>query len=199
MKPSAGRHTQGKPFTIVRWLIAAAISGFIQLPVIANTQPVSPAQAIDEGLRRQVERTQDLHQRLSPATDMLKPQTGAPVSSTLPVEQPCFVIRGVHLQSPDAARFGWLADTALPFLDQCAGVAGLRQIASALDAKLIELGYVTSRVTLPQRNLVDGMLAIRLHVGRVADVVMSRADAARAPDGAWAPGAMPSRPARAMC
>jgi hemolysin activation/secretion protein len=185
MTPSAGRHTQGKPFTVVRWLIAVAIFGLIPLSFIANAQLVAPAQAIEEGLRRQVERTQDLQQRLAPATDLLKPQTGAPVSSTLPVEQPCFVIQGVHLQSPDAARFSWLADAALPFIGQCAGVAGLRQIASALDAKLIELGYVTSRVTLPQQNLADGMLAIRLHVGRVAHIAMSRADAATAPDRAW--------------
>lgn len=185
MTPSASRHTQGKSFTVVRWLIAAVIFGFIQLPFVANAQPVTPAQAIEEGLRRQVERTQDLQQRLPATSDLLKPQTAAPVSSTLPVEQPCFVIQGVQLQSPDAARFGWLADAALPFLGQCAGVAGLRQIASALDAKLIELGYVTSRVTLPQQNLVDGMLAIRLHVGRVAHIAMSRADAATVSDRAW--------------
>jgi hemolysin activation/secretion protein len=185
MTSSAGRRTEGKPFTVVRWLIAGAIFSFFQLPFMANAQPVTPAQAIEEGLRRQVERTQDLQPRLPATSDLLKPQPGAPVSLALPVEQPCFAIKGVHLQSPDAARFSWLADAALPFLGQCAGVAGLRQIASALDAKLIELGYVTSRVTLPQQNLVDGMLVIRLHAGRVATIAMSGADAARAPDGAW--------------
>jgi hemolysin activation/secretion protein len=185
MTSSAGRRTEGKPFTVVRWLIAGAIFSFFQMPFMANAQPVTPAQAIEEGLRRQVERTQDLQPRLPATSDLLKPQPGAPVSLALPVEQPCFAIKGVHLQSPDAARFSWLADAALPFLGQCAGVAGLRQIASALDAKLIELGYVTSRVTLPQQNLVDGMLVIRLHAGRVATIAMSGADAARAPDGAW--------------
>lgn len=139
---------------------------------LAQAATPSPAQAIDEGLRRQNERVQELQQRLLPDTDLPQPKPAAPVSTTLPEEQPCFTISAVELKSADAVRFGWLADTALPFLHQCAGVSGLRQIAAALDAKLIALGYITSRVTLPQQNLANGVLTIRLHVGRVAQVAM---------------------------
>jgi hemolysin activation/secretion protein len=76
-------------------------------------------------------------------------------------------------------------NSAQPYLDHCVGVAGLRQIAAALDAQLIELGYVTTRVSLPQQNLKDGVLTFQLHVGRVAEVRAAKADQAKSPDEAW--------------
>jgi hemolysin activation/secretion protein len=157
------------------------------LPAAAQTQTArpTPAQSIDEGLRRQNERAQELQQRLQPGTDMLQSAPAAPVSTALPAEQPCFIIQAVELKSEDAVRFGWLADSALPFLHQCAGAAGLRQVAAALDARLISLGYVTSKVTLPQQNLADGLLTIRLHVGRVAQVAMFSADGEQQADTGW--------------
>jgi hemolysin activation/secretion protein len=153
------------------------------LPLAAGAQ--TPARTIDEGLRRQNERAQELQLKLQPGQPMPPPQSPAPVSTTLTPEQPCFILRAVELKSADAMRFGWLADAALPFLHQCAGVAGLRQIAAALDAKLISLGYITSRVSLPQQNLADGLLTIRLHVGRVAEVAMFNADGDQSPDRNW--------------
>lgn len=152
---------------------------------LAQVAGPTPAQTIDEALRRQNERAEELQQRLQPGADLPQRQSAAPVSITLPAEQPCFTIRAVELKSADAVRFGWLADAALPFLHQCAGVSGLRRIAAALDAKLISLGYVTSRVTLPQQNLADGLLTIRLHVGRVAQVAMYGADGAQQADTRW--------------
>lgn len=151
---------------------------------LAQVTP-TPAQTIDEGLRRQEERARELQQQVQPKSDVLQPQAPTAVSTILPVEQPCFTIRQVELQGPDALRFFWLKDAAAPYLGQCAGVAGLRQIAAALDARLIELGYVTSKVTLPQQNLQTGTLVVQLHVGRVARIGMVAADPQKSPDTAW--------------
>ena len=170
------------PYPLVRRMLLAATFGLACVPLAARAQAARPAQAIDEGLRRQEERAQELRQRMQPRSDVLMPLPAAVVSNTLPAEQPCFIISGIELKGPDAVRFGWLADSALPYLQQCAGVAGLRQIAAALDAKLIALGYVTSRVTLPRQSLNDGVLTLQLHVGRVVQVAMVSSDK---PDKAW--------------
>lgn len=122
---------------------------------------------------------------LQPQADVLQQQAPTAIPMALPVETPCFVINDVVLTGPEATRFGWLADAALPYLHQCAGVAGLRQIAAALDARLIELGYVTSKVTLPQQNLQSGVLTFRLHVGRVATLGMFNAEERKSRDEAW--------------
>lgn len=142
-------------------------------------------QVIDEGLRRQEERARDQQLRLQPKADVLKPQTTSEVSTALPTETPCFVIRKVHIAGPDAGQFDWLLNAAQPYAGQCAGVNGLAQIASALDASLIDRGYVTSRVTLPRQNLGEGILTLQLHVGRVARIDMVAADKAQAPDQRW--------------
>ncbi|RYE93386.1 MAG: ShlB/FhaC/HecB family hemolysin secretion/activation protein, partial [Oxalobacteraceae bacterium] len=123
-------------------MLACRIAQVLPLAAMAPDARPATALAVDEGLRRQEERAQALRQWPQAGAGAGAPQRqpAAPVSTTLPAEQPCFIIRAVELQSADAVRFGWLADAALPFLNQCAGVAGLRQVAAALDAKLISVG-----------------------------------------------------------
>ncbi len=170
-------------------LVSVTVLGGV--PVFATAQtaatiaPLSPAQAVEEALRRQEDRARELQQQTQTKSDVLKPQAPVTLSATLPKETPCFVITDIQLTGRDAARFGWLGDASLPYLGQCAGVGGVRRIADALDAKLIELGYVTSRVTLPQQNLKDGVLTFQLHIGRVADIGMLKAGKGQPADDAW--------------
>ncbi|MEN3296571.1 MAG: hemolysin activation/secretion protein, partial [Burkholderiales bacterium] len=163
----------------------------VSLPGLARAQTpgsppaLSPAQAAEEALRRQEDRTRELQLHMQPRSDVL--QSVAPPSgpTDLPIESPCFLVNEIKLAGPDAIRFGWLLDAAQPYLYRCVGVTGLRQVAAALDATLIELGYVTTRVSLPQQNLKDGVLTFHLHVGRVAEIKMAKADPAKSPDDAW--------------
>lgn len=143
-----------------------------------------------EALRRQEERSRQQQEALTPHADALKPTANGVRAPKLPDEQPCFVIRDIVLTGPDARRFGWLAASTEPFANRCIGTQGLSAIASYLDAQLIELGYVTSRVSLPGQNLASGRLEFRLDAGRIAQVRMVRAgDQQRIDDdrwGAWA-------------
>lgn len=138
------------------------------VPALALAQtPADPTRLIDEGLRREIQRLGQ--QPSEPARDALKPASAAgPVQ--IPVESPCFAIHAVELTGPDAAGFAWLQRAAAPYLGACLGVQGLGALAAALDAALLEAGYATSKVTLPPQNLADGMLRLRLHVGRIEAV-----------------------------
>lgn len=161
------------------------------MPEVAHAQAgapfsiLSPAGAAEEGLRRQEDRARELLQQIQPDADVLDGRRSGAVSTELPDESPCFFLHEIRLAGPDAGRFRWLSETATPYLNRCAGAAGLRTIAAALDAKLIEWGYVTSKVSLPQQNVKDGVLTVHVHVGRVADVRLARNDAAKSPDDAW--------------
>lgn len=145
----------------------AAPAELASTPVVAG-----PSQAVEEGLRLQEERERLRQQPLQPKADVLIPETPSRLSTDLPDESPCFVIDEIALTSGDAQALSWLGDTAQPFLHRCAGIEGLRKIAATLNAKLIEFGYATSRVSLPEQNLKEGRLVLRLHVGRVAAVRM---------------------------
>lgn len=170
------------------WLVLltlACASSLARAQAVGTSSPLSPVQATEEALRREEDRARELQQQMRPRSDVLQSRPAPAVSTALPIESPCFVVDEIKLTGPDATRFSWLSATTKPYLDHCVGVAGLRQIAAALDAKLIELGYVTTRVSLPQQNLKDGVLTFRLHAGRVADVKMTKADADKSADDAW--------------
>ncbi|SFH63004.1 hemolysin activation/secretion protein [Collimonas sp. OK307] len=160
--------------------------------LLAATMQVGIAQTAvterdaSEGLRRQEERTREQQLQLQPKADVLSPSTSNKISTDLPVESPCFVIREVILSGKNIGRFSWLQDSALPFMNRCVGVEGLRRIASTLDVKLIELGYATTRVSLPQQNLHNGTLELVLHVGRISEVRMVKAgDPKQTADDSW--------------
>jgi hemolysin activation/secretion protein len=168
---------------------AALLGALLLFAVTAEAQIVSPpfpAQATEEGLRRQEERTRAQQQQLEPQADVLHPEAKSAIATRLPEETPCFPIREIAFAGEYAQRFHWLSDAVAPFLGQCAGAEGLGLIVSALDARLIEFGYVTTRASLPAQNLQTGRLQVQLHVGRVADVAMAKAGAPlRTPDAAW--------------
>lgn len=164
---------------------------------LVGAQPVvpsSPAQAIEEGLRRQEERARVQQQEIEPHADVLHREPRAVVPTELPQETPCFVIRDVTFVGEDVVPFPWLSGMVAPYVGQCAGVEGLRRIVSAIDARLIERGYATTRASLPAQNLASGQLRVQLHVGRIAEVAMVRSDGT--PDTAWGTwrNAFPMRP-----
>ena len=139
----------------------------------------TPAQAqtsvqlgIDEGLRRQEERTREQQQDLRPHADVLTAGDSAAESPQLPVEQRCFVIDEIALLGPDVKRFAWLAASTDALLHRCIGAQGIARIAAYLDAQLIKQGYVTSRVAIGAQNLGSHRLEIQLHIGRIAEVRM---------------------------
>ncbi|MFC5473540.1 ShlB/FhaC/HecB family hemolysin secretion/activation protein [Paraherbaspirillum soli] len=144
--------------------------------------------AAQERLRRQEERIREQQYQLQPKADVLSPAADAATATELPLESPCFVLREISLTGAGISRFSWLQEQTLPFLNRCIGVQGLSRIASVLDAKLIKLGYATTRVSLPQQNLQSGKLELVLHVGRIATVRMVKSGdpaAAAAADDNW--------------
>lgn len=139
----------------------------------AGAPAVNPLEVAQDGIRRQEERAREQQQQLQTRADLLQPAQASADLSKLPVEAPCFTIKSITVGNNQA--FGGMRSTVAPFLGQCVGVQGVRQIAAVLDARLIALGYVTTRVSLPQQNLSEGKLVFALHLGKVAGVRMVQA------------------------
>lgn len=133
---------------------------------------VSTAQTTSEqGIQRQEERVRTLIDQLDTTKDALRPEQDGPAEIEFPAEQTCFVIHTFELTSrDDARRFQFLLDALEPYRNRCIGVEGLNQIASKLDTRLIDGGFVTSKVSLPQQNLAGGTLTMNVHVGRVESI-----------------------------
>ncbi len=185
--------------SLVGTIFMAVMFTYLQLTSIhayAQSDPgtslltTSVDKTTEEGLRRQEERQRELQLQLETRSDVLAPKEKPVVDNALPVETPCFTIHEFELTGVDSGRFNWLHEVMLPFAGRCIGVTGLRHIAEVLDASLIETGYATTRVSLPEQNLSSGKIVFRIHVGRVAEIRMEHArqhpnDTKPAADNAW--------------
>jgi hemolysin activation/secretion protein len=140
----------------------------------AQTAPLTPLDAAQEGVRRQEQRQAQTQTLLPKTADQLHPATPVPGLQQLPHETPCFWIDTIHFRGAHAQHLRWLEKDVQPVLNQCVGTQGLAQIARTLDAHLISLGYATSRVSFPPQDLASGVLNIHLDVGTVAAVRMVR-------------------------
>lgn len=140
-------------FAIVALSTSAALS---MLTMKATAQLAPLTEATQESMRRQEERTKSQQQQLQTKVDVLKAASLLVSDTVVPVESPCFRIHFISVVSNRDSKFGFLDSVTTPFLNHCIGVAGVRKIASALDAKLMERGYVTTRVSLANQNLSDG-------------------------------------------
>ncbi|WP_294034523.1 ShlB/FhaC/HecB family hemolysin secretion/activation protein [uncultured Moraxella sp.] len=61
-------------------------------------------------------------------------------------------------------------------LGKCMTVADINAIATRVQNRLIEQGYVTSRIMVGNQNLADGELRLTLIPGKIAQVVVNTAD-----------------------
>lgn len=166
-----------------RLILSAAILSFPPLS-LAQTNNLSPAQSAQEGLRRQEERLKEQLQQQRPTQDILRPESKEIVTTVLPEESPCFEIEEFRFTGKNANRFAWLQNVVTPYQNQCIGVGGVSRLASLLDAKLVEWGYATTKITLPAQNLSSGVLTFNIHVGRVSAVRVVKTGT-DVPDDAW--------------
>ena len=172
------------------WIAATIALAATAAATAVHAQANPPSSIIEEGLRRQEERTREQHRELQPHGDVLRPAPSTTSVPELPAEQPCFVIRDIELLGKDAQRFRWLGASTEAFVGRCIGTQGISRIAAYLDAQLIEQGYVTSRVGLKAQNLAEGRLAFELLAGRIAEVRMVDAqgeasNGVKPPDTRW--------------
>ncbi|MCD9228798.1 ShlB/FhaC/HecB family hemolysin secretion/activation protein, partial [Ralstonia pseudosolanacearum] len=66
--------------------------------------------------------------------------------------------------------FNWLPYLLQPVNGQCVGKQGLEAIELQVNNALIEHGYVTSRVLIPQQNLAAGTLVLKVLPGRIGAI-----------------------------
>ncbi|MBM1143394.1 ShlB/FhaC/HecB family hemolysin secretion/activation protein [Alcanivorax sp. ZXX171] len=82
----------------------------------------------------------------------------------------CFTVERITLTTPgqEPVPFGhWLSAPLAPLRGQCLSLDDIRALQATLSNLLIGRGYVTSRVLLPEQDIGDGELTLRVVPGRV--------------------------------
>lgn len=184
------RATRRTLFAIATGLAFLSATGYSAAQVAQINAPGIDAQ------RRQDEQRQQTEERASERPSVLTEAPVLPVIdlASLPQETPCFAVRELHLlHNP----FGWLDALLQPVIGACIGKQAVRIIGEAASNALIARGFITSRVLIPEQNLVSGVLNMEVIAGRVSAVRVATAEAAPSTKGAAEqPGAAASKVGR---
>ncbi|WP_419718506.1 ShlB/FhaC/HecB family hemolysin secretion/activation protein [Erwinia aphidicola] len=137
---------------------------------------VSPLALADEQLILQQQRQKALEQQLLPPTPDIRLQPKVDQSGKLafPQETPCFPIDRVVLNGKDALPH-WLPlqRMANQAQGQCLGGKGINLLMSSMQNRLVDHGYITTRVLAPQQDLKSGILRLSLLPGYVHQVKLT--------------------------
>ncbi|EIN0470386.1 ShlB/FhaC/HecB family hemolysin secretion/activation protein [Escherichia coli] len=121
----------------------------------------------------QQQRQEALEQQLTPSAPDVR--LSAPGSFAhkinFPVETPCFQIKQTELKGADALPH-WLPlqKIANGAVGHCLGVKGINLLMSTLQNRLVDHGYVTTRVLAPSQDLKSGILRLVVIPGVVRHV-----------------------------
>ncbi|MDU6078414.1 MAG: ShlB/FhaC/HecB family hemolysin secretion/activation protein [Pantoea sp.] len=129
-----------------------------------------------EQIRQQQQRQQALEQQIEPKAPDVR--LSPPVSSfgriDFPVEKPCFPIARVELQGQQTLPH-WLPLRRIASQAQgkCLGAQGINLLMSALQNRLVDHGYVTTRVLAPSQDLNSGALRLVILPGYVREAKLT--------------------------
>ncbi|OWF79690.1 hemolysin transporter [Yersinia rohdei] len=153
-------------------LIAGILLLAVAIPFASNCAELAPVQ---QSIHQQ-ERQRALEERLSPAAPDVR--LSAPATSmgriAFPVEKPCFVIDHIILSGTEPLpRWLPLQRIANQAQGQCLGGQGINLLMSQLQNRLIDHGYVTTRVLAPQQDLNRGTLVLHVIPGKIRQVTLT--------------------------
>ena len=76
--------------------------------------------------------------------------------------------------SGQGEKFGRLQDIIQPHIHTDMGISSVNRLVKDLNAKLLDKGYVTSRIVIPEQNMKNGKLLLHLQTGRLHKIIYSR-------------------------
>ncbi len=166
----------GKGFIVLRScylnLLAGVLLPMVAIPHASYGAEVTPVQ---QSIHQQ-ERQRALEERLAPAIPDVR--LSAPSTSlgrlSFPAEKPCFAIDRIKISGAEPLpRWLPLQRIANQAQGQCLGAKGINLLMSQLQNRLVDHGYITTRVLAPQQDLNSGTLALQIVPGKIRSVELT--------------------------
>lgn len=86
---------------------------------------------------------------------------------------PVFRIDAIILSGQEE-EFAWLQDIIQPHIHTDMGISSVNRLVKDLNTKLLDKGYMTSRVVIPEQNMKNGKLILRIHTGRLHKIIYGK-------------------------
>lgn len=125
--------------------------------------------ALPQESRQQEQRQEALRQQLQSQAPDVRLQPERPSGDLqFPEEQPCFEITETQLESDEPQFTRLLQPLMVVAEDRCLGIEGINRLIAHLQNRLIDAGWITSRVLAPAQDLSQGRLRLVVVTGQVA-------------------------------
>ncbi|WP_312829428.1 POTRA domain-containing protein, partial [Pantoea anthophila] len=99
-----------------------------------------------------------------------------PEAIPFPHEENCYPINNISLnQDSKKLHLRKLRYFTAQAEGKCLGINGIKLLAKTLQNEIIRLGYITTRVNLPEQNLSGRTLTFDIHAGHVGKIVLNKA------------------------
>lgn len=148
-------------------LIFLSLMLLFSRPVFANSQAVI----------NQQQRQNALDNQLMPVgrSVSLSSFKGDKNRISFPEERACFSVNQVILEGSSALP-GWipLRKITRQAEGRCLGGKGINLLMKKLQNKLVEAGYITSRIVAPEQDLNLGQLKLKLILGRIGEIKFAK-------------------------
>jgi hemolysin activation/secretion protein len=138
----------------------------------AGAARAAPASALDQREQQEAarRRQQEQEERMGAPQVSLQEAGGKQKTIQLPKEEISFPIKEIIVESGEPGRFKWVRKAVGPFNGQEIGINGINLLAKFISEKIIEKGYITTTVTVPEQDLATGTLRFRIVPGRIGGV-----------------------------
>ncbi len=136
---------------------------------------LAQAQSADEIERREREarqsRERDL-QRQAPEVDLQVSRAADFRQTDLPDDALCHRLDAIVLEGSQVSRLRFAQRYLEQYTGQCAGADGVGLIARRVGDLIIDRGYVTTRIGVPEQNISSGVLRLQVVPGVLREVVI---------------------------
>lgn len=150
---------------------AIALTLAITLQFGSQLVGAAPARADqEEQNQRQRQEAMDKKERDQRSDVFLQKQTAADSATDLPEENLRFPIQTIALTGERLEQFTWLAEYLEPYQGRQIGLQGINLIVKRATNALIDRGYTTTRILIPEQDLSTGTLKLQLIPGVIHDI-----------------------------
>jgi hemolysin activation/secretion protein len=175
-----------------RFLLSAALLGFLAVPASAQVTPADQSRAL-----RDLQQTQQKQENFLKSLEdeqerkvreKKKPKVEVPGLEEQPVDEeiikdkkgkkgkkkePCFDIKTIELKGATILKGKELDKITKPYSGSCIGITGINNLMREVTNYYVDKGYVTTRVAVPQQDLKSGNLEIMVMEGTVEDIILN--------------------------
>ena len=148
----------------------------ISLSVFAFMVYADPIQPIDQQINNQISQDKSRYQQTQLTTkDILDDKVEIKEDKLyFQPEQNCYEIKSIHLDTErKIANMRLLQQYVDQAVGQCLGIYGMETLAKGLQDKIIKIGYVTTRVNIPEQNISKGLLKLKIIPGTVDNIKLT--------------------------